>query len=175
MEVLMIAVAPAAQYELRCSLHAPLPLYRTFEAFEEPRNLARITPAWLRFQIRSHERLEMKKGLQIDYTIRWVGLPLRWRSLISAYEPPFMFVDEQVVGPYTSWHHLHEFRPSNGGTLVTDRVRYSLPFGVLGRVAHEIAVKRQLLAIFQFRQSAIAQLLGAECSTVVAPEIAAVR
>jgi ligand-binding SRPBCC domain-containing protein len=173
MEVQMDAAT--AQYELRCSLHASLPLQRTFEAFEEPRNLARITPPWLRFQIRVEDRLEMRKGLEIDYRIRWIGLPLRWRSLISAYEPPFMFVDEQVVGPYTYWHHLHEFRPAGGGTLVTDRVRYSLPLGPLGRVAHEVAVKRQLLAIFQFRQRAITELLGVECSTIVAPEIVAVR
>jgi ligand-binding SRPBCC domain-containing protein len=164
-----------AQYELRCLLHAPLPLDQTFAAFEDPRNLARITPPWLRFEIRSSDRLDMKVGLEIDYTIRWIGLPMRWRSVISDYEAPYRFVDEQVIGPYAYWRHLHEFKSAEGGTLVADRVRYSLPMGPLGRVAHRVAVGRQLLAIFRFRQKAMAQLLGTECTTVEAPRISLLR
>lgn len=164
-----------AQYELRCALHAPLPVERTFEAFEDPRNLARITPAWLSFEVRSSDRLEMKTGLEIDYTIRWMGLPMRWRSVISEYDPPFSFVDEQVIGPYACWRHVHEFREADGGTLVGDRVTYALPLGPLGRVAHAVAVGRQLLGIFRYRQQAIGELLGVRCAGVEPPVISALK
>lgn len=166
---------PPAQYELHCLLKAALPLDRTFAAFEDPRNLARITPRWLRFEIRSTDRLDMQAGLEIDYTIRWIGLPMRWRSVIAAYHPPHRFVDEQVIGPYAYWRHLHEFTPVEGGTLVEDRVRYSMPMGPLGKAAHAIAVRHQLLGIFRFRQKAIAELLGADCTTVQSPRISEVR
>jgi ligand-binding SRPBCC domain-containing protein len=159
------------RYELRCSLHAPLPIGRVFRAFEEPRNLAKITPGWLRFIIRTPGQLEMRPGLHIDYTIRWLGLPMPWRSVISHYDPPRVFVDEQVRGPYRYWHHEHAFQSDGAGTVVSDCVRYSLPLGPLGAAAHSLMVKRQLLGIFRFRQRAIAKLLGVECRTLEAPVI----
>ena len=164
-----------ADYELRCSLRAPLPIDRVFAVFEDPRNLARLTPAWLRFSIRSRGPLEMKRGLEIDYTIRWLGLPMSWRSVISEYDPPRLFVDEQIIGPYKLWHHRHEFIGEGEETMVSDRVRYALPFGRLGRMAHRAVVRRQLRAIFDYRQKAIAELIGARSTTIEAPTIVRVR
>lgn len=117
----------------------------------------------------------MRRGLEIDYTIRWLGLPMRWRSVISEYEPPYLFVDEQVVGPYASWRHRHEFSRDADSTIVADRVRYSLPFGALGAAAHAAMVRRQLLGIFGFRQFAIGRLLGVECRTIDRPVVISLR
>jgi ligand-binding SRPBCC domain-containing protein len=138
----------------------PLPIGDVFPFFSEPRNLARITPPWLRFEIRTSGELEMRKGANIDYTIRWFGLPMGWTSVITEYDPPHSFVDEQVRGPYAYWRHRHEFTPDARGTIVSDRVTYALPLGWLGRIAHVTIVKRQLLAIFRYRQKAICELLG---------------
>ena len=137
-----------------------MPIDRVFRFFEEPRNLTLITPPWLRFVIRGPGEIEMRRGAHIDYTIRWLGLPMGWTSVISEYDPPHSFADEQVRGPYSYWHHRHEFVSDGEGTIVSDRVHYSLPLGQLGRIAHALIVKRQLLAIFRYRQRAIARLLG---------------
>jgi ligand-binding SRPBCC domain-containing protein len=165
------ATGPVAQYELRCSLRAPLPLEQVFRFFESPGNLALITPRWLRFEIRTPGSIQMQRGLNIDYTIRWLGLPMRWTSRITEYEPSRLFVDEQVRGPYRRWHHRHDFFPDGEGTIISDRVSYSLPLGVIGRVANALLVKRQLLAIFRFRQRSVAKLLEADCTTIEAPVI----
>ncbi len=117
----------------------------------------------------------MRLGLHIDYTIHWNGLPMGWTSIISAYDPPHSFVDEQVRGPYSYWHHYHGFEPHDNGTLISDRVRYSLPLGPLGRIAHTIMVRRQLLRIFEYRQKSIAELLGVTCESVDEPRIAPAR
>src|SRR5688572_20008766 len=85
----------------------PKDLEETFAFFENPRNLALITPPQLQFVIESKEPVVMAKGVEIDYTIRWLGLRLAWRTLVSDYAPPFRFVDVQARGPYRFWRHTH--------------------------------------------------------------------
>ena len=85
---------------------------------------------------------------------------MRWRTLLSAWQAPSHFVDEQERGPYALWHHTHSFRSLGGGTLISDRVRYRLPFGPLGRVAHRLWVRASLGAIFDFRFARIGQRFG---------------
>ncbi|MEO8028544.1 MAG: SRPBCC family protein, partial [Bryobacteraceae bacterium] len=105
----------------------PRSMDETFAVFEDPRNLARITPPWLNFRITTPEPIVMRQGANIDYRIQWLGLPISWRTLITAYQPPSFFVDQQVQGPYSLWRHRHTFRQSEGGTAVADRVEYELP------------------------------------------------
>jgi ligand-binding SRPBCC domain-containing protein len=142
-------------------MKVPKSLEDTFEFFESPHNLARITPPWLSFRV-IQDRLEMRRGLVIDYKIRWLGISMKWRSRITVYDPPARFVDMQEIGPYSLWHHLHTFQTVPGGTLVSDEVTYALPLGPLGRIVHAVIVKRQLLGIFRYRQEALKEILGGE-------------
>ncbi len=71
-------------------------------------------------------------------------------------------MDVQLTGPFRHWHHTHRFEPRDGGTSIVDRVRYSLPLGRLGRLAHLVLVRRDLDRIFEFREQQIARLLGAD-------------
>jgi len=131
------------------------PLSEVFSFFENPENLARITPPSLGFIILTPTPIIMKKGTVIDYTVRVMGLKVHWRSLISCYEPPHKFVDEQLKGPYKYWHHTHRFIEKPEGTLITDKVGYALPFGPLGSIMHRLTVKKQLEDIFEYRQQVI--------------------
>ncbi len=137
----------------------PLPLEQVFAVFEDPRNLASITPPWLNFSIKSAD-IQLRRGAEIDYTIRWAGVPLSWKTLITEYDPPRLFVDEQARGPYKMWRHRHSFRAIDEGTEIWDRVDYALPFGILGRAAHALLVRRQLQGIFTYRQEALARMFG---------------
>jgi ligand-binding SRPBCC domain-containing protein len=148
-------------YELRKEKCINRPLREVFPFFERPENLAKITPPSLGFSVQTPSPIEMKAGAVIDYGIRVIGIPMRWRSLISAYEPPVMFVDEQVIGPYALWHHTHTFREENGATVIEDVVRYALPFGPLGWLAHRLFVRRRLEAIFAYRTNVIEAVFGA--------------
>jgi ligand-binding SRPBCC domain-containing protein len=74
-----------------------------------------------------------------------------WTTEIRRWEPPFRFVDVQLSGPYELWHHTHRFETLGQGTLMTDVVRYRLPFGIIGRVTHAIKVRRDLERIFDYR------------------------
>lgn len=162
-------------YKLECEMTVPIGLQETFSVFENPHNLARITPAGLGFRITSGERITMRRGAEITYSIRWAGIPLSWTSVITEYEPPFHFVDEQTRGPYRFWRHRHSFRPSPAGTVVSDCVEYALPFGLLGRLAHGLIVGRQLRQIFEYRQRALAELMGVPAARWESPAIALVE
>lgn len=131
------------------------PIDEVFEFFAQARNLERITPPLLRFVVLTPDPLPMHVGTLIDYRLRVHGLPIRWTSRIDEWVRGKAFVDRQVSGPYALWHHRHTFAPAAGGTLVRDRVRYALPFGVLGRIAHGLFVRRDLERIFEFRYAAV--------------------
>ena len=131
-----------------------------FAFFEKPENLSALTPPSLGFSILTPPPLVMRAGLMIDYTIKLSGLPLRWTTCIADYDPPHQFIDLQLRGPYSYWHHTHRFSKLPEGTRIEDTVRYVLPFGILGRVAHALFVRRQLEQIFSFRREIIAELFG---------------
>lgn len=142
----------ASTHRLSTAQVLPLPRKEAFVFFEDPRNLFDITPDWLRFEMKDRvSRTEMFEGAEFDYTIRWFGIPLPWKSRIEGYRPPEAFTDIQTVGPYRSWSHLHTFEEAPSGTIMRDIVTYRLPFGPLGGAVHAIAVKRQLEHIFQYR------------------------
>jgi ligand-binding SRPBCC domain-containing protein len=138
------------------------PLEEVFEFFAAAGNLERITPSWLRFKLLGDEPIEMQAGTLIEYRLRLHGIPLRWVTEIRAWEAGRVFVDRQLRGPYRLWEHRHEFAAVDGGTVVRDRVRYALPFGLLGEIAHRLFVRRDIERIFAFRNSSVARLLGSE-------------
>jgi len=150
----------APTYTLDREQWLPGSLQEVFAFYEDPRNLARITPGRMGFRIVKMQPPTMGQGVVIDYRLTIFGLPARWRSLIEAWEPPRRFVDLQLSGPYILWRHEHRFEEQGGGVLVRDRVDYRLPFGPLGAVAHGLAVRRELERIFDYRAQVTADLLG---------------
>jgi ligand-binding SRPBCC domain-containing protein len=140
-----------------------------FRFFAQAENLERITPPWLHFRIQTPQPIEMQVGTRIDYRIRLAGLPLRWRTHITAWEPGSRFVDTQERGPYRLWEHLHEFEVRGNGVLMTDRVRYALPFAPLDRIAHGVAVRAALAAIFDYRFRRVREIFAADSTRSSAP------
>ncbi|MEO8575155.1 MAG: SRPBCC family protein [Gemmatimonadales bacterium] len=132
----------------------PHPVTTIFPFFAAAENLERMTPPELGFQIRSDLPISMRPGALIDYTIRLYGIPMKWRTEITRWDPPASFEDVQLRGPYAKWVHTHTFVEEGGGTTIEDRVVYALPFGPLGAIAHPF-VRRQLKRIFEYRESVL--------------------
>lgn len=130
-----------------------------FRFFEDPRNLAEITPKWMGFEIVEIDELPIRPGFRIVYRIKWAGIALKWVTTITDYDAPSGFADVQTSGPYKSWKHEHTFEDiGDGRTLMRDRVRYEMPFGILGAIAHRLVVARQLRRIFGHRARRIKEL-----------------
>src|SRR5215210_711381 len=146
---------------LRHEQRLPWPPEAVFPFFADARNLEAITPPLLRFRLLTPEPVEMAVGTFLQYALRLRGVPVRWDTLIQAWDPPHRFVDVQVRGPYRLWHHTHELEPLDGGTLMRDTVRYAMLFGALGEVARRAVVSRDLDAIFAFRAERVPALLAA--------------
>jgi ligand-binding SRPBCC domain-containing protein len=142
-------------FEIITKQYINKPLDVVFQFFSKPENLEMITPESLSFNILTPISIRMETGSLIDYTIRLFGIPIHWRTLISDYEPPFRFVDQQIKGPYTFWHHTHTFQAVEGGVEIIDKVKYSLPLGWLGTLAHSIWVRKDLEKIFKHRKTVI--------------------
>ena len=132
---------------------------QVFDFFSKPENLPVITPGKMKFKIITPKPIEMKEGALIDYTLKIMGIPLRWTTLIVKYHPVKIFVDQQLKGPYSMWHHTHNFKAINDKeTLIEDIVAYGIPFGFLGRIAHSLWIKRDLENIFKYRSEKINEI-----------------
>ncbi len=151
-------------YVLKKDQEIPRPLNEVFAFFQDPANLAVITPKSLGFRILTPPPHEMKAGAIIDYIISLGIIPVHWRTMITDYQPPYSFVDEQLKGPYTFWHHRHIFHSRGDTTSIVDEIYYALPFGILGRLAHFLFVRRQLEGIFYYRADAISRIFSTSCN-----------
>jgi ligand-binding SRPBCC domain-containing protein len=129
-----------------------------FAFFADAGNLEELTPPWLKFRILTAGAIHIEAGTEIRYRISWHGVPVRWKTRIIQWSPPYRFVDFQLRGPYRLWHHTHRFQACEGGTLMTDIVRYGLPFGIIGEAAHAIVVRRDVEKIFDYRFKRITEL-----------------
>ena len=129
----------------------PSDIDTVFEFFSRPENLEKITPSSMGFNIITPKPIEMKEGAIIDYTVKILGVPVRWRTIITSYKKNEFFVDEQLKGPYSYWHHKHTFEEIEGGVLIIDEITYALPIQAFRLIFHPLIIKPQLKQIFDFR------------------------
>ena len=149
-------------HTLRREQHLPGAPEEVFPFFADAGNLEAITPPWLGFEVVTPRPIAMRPGALIEYRLRLHRLPVSWLTRIEEWEPGVRFVDAQLTGPYKLWHHTHEFEPApDGGTLMRDIVRYALPLGPLGEIAHLVLVRRDLDRVFDFRVAEVGRLMAA--------------
>ncbi|MEQ1758019.1 MAG: SRPBCC family protein [Vicinamibacterales bacterium] len=150
-----------ANYSLSTWVWVPLRRETVFPFFADASNLERITPPILSFRVLTPPPITMRPGTLIDYRIGLRGIPMKWRTEITAWDPPSSFVDTQLRGPYRQWIHTHTFEEQDGGTLIKDDVRYSLPGpAAIGRIVNRFLVQPDVIRIFEFRHTALAEALG---------------
>ncbi len=138
-------------------------LATVWEFMSSPKNLALITPAHMNFKIIGDEaKIEkMYPGQLIEYHITpLLNLKMHWVTEITHVKHLSYFVDEQRKGPYSLWHHKHFLTEVNGGVEMKDVVHYKLPFGIFGKLANTLVVKKQLQQIFDFRYNKLNKIFN---------------
>ncbi len=158
-------------YILERTQAIPAPVEEVFSFFSDAANLEAITPSFLRFRILTPLPIAMRQGARIEYALSLFGIPFRWRTRITRWEPGVCFADEQESGPYAFWRHTHAFEAGAGSTTMRDRVEYALPLGPVGGAVRTLFVKGALVRIFDYRREAIARIFPGNASPL--PEKAA--
>lgn len=154
---------PEDGFTLLAEVVLPRPLREVFPFFANAENLERITPPFLHFQILTPRPIEMRRGTLIDYKISLHGIPIRWRTEITVWEPPFRFVDTQLRGPYREWIHEHTFEERDGETVCRDRVDYKVPGGSL---VHRLFVERDVRTIFTYRRDVLLEIFSKDLTVL---------
>lgn len=137
----------------------PKKISEVFPFFADPKNLEALTPPWLNFRITSQTTPTTELGTLIEYQLRMRGIPMKWKSEITEWIPNERFADNQLIGPYRKWYHVHRFVEKDGGTLLLDTVDFILPMGIFGKIALPL-VKRDLTKIFNHRLKVIENLFS---------------
>ena len=145
---------------LERSQQVEIPAEEAFAYYGDTLNLEPMTPPWLHFHVTNEGPVTMQAGALLTYRLKLHGVPVNWTTRIESWDPPAGFVDTQLEGPYKLWEHTHVFEPDgNGGTVITDQVRYAIPYGPFGWIAHKLFVRRDLERIFDYRAEAFARLV----------------
>lgn len=138
----------------------PISRERIWEFFSSEQNLETITPPWLGFSVKEKSTPTIQEGTIIIYNLSLHGIPVKWKSKISMFDPMNGFKDEQLSGPYRIWDHTHTFSDLAGGTVIEDFIKYKLPFGLPGKLLGTAKVKGDVTKIFRYRQQKIAELFA---------------
>lgn len=150
-------------HTLSCEQLLKTDLKTAWNFISDPRNLAFITPEYMKFTVLNDPGPEMYPGQIIEYTVSPIlGIPLNWVTEITHVKELSYFVDEQRFGPYSFWHHQHHLLPVENGVLMRDIVHYKAPLGLLGRLANRVLIKNQLETIFAFRKKTFDRLYNAK-------------
>lgn len=155
-------------YSIYREQHLKGDLETIWQFFSSPYNLEKITPKDMGFVVKTKLPDEaIHQGLRIDYTVRPIlGIPLQWCTRITDVVPLQRFIDFQEKGPYKLWEHTHTFTPVDQGVLITDHVRYELPLGPLGTLAHKLFVKKKLKHIFDYRHAVLEKRFNTNTSKI---------
>lgn len=131
--------------------------------FSSPKNLQKITPEDMGFQITDYDGKDMYAGQIIQYKVSpLAGVKISWVTEITQVREKVLFIDEQRFGPYAFWHHKHFFEATETGVKMTDVVHYGLPLGFLGRIMNTLIVKSKLNEIFAHREKMVDQMFNSK-------------
>ena len=125
---------------------------KVFDFFCQAANLQKLTPPALDFKILSDIPIGMKKGALIDYRIKLYGIPVKWKTEITVWNPPFEFEDTQLKGPYKLWKHNHIFKDLGEKTEMTDVVKYNPKGWPFNSLLNQIFVSKEVEKIFSYRE-----------------------
>lgn len=148
-------------YQLKALQRLPISKAEAWNFFSDPKNLQKITPGYMGFEIISGGDRPMFPGQIIQYLVSPVsGIKTKWVTEITHVKEGEYFVDEQRFGPYSLWHHKHFLKEIDGGVEMEDIIDYKLPFGILGRAVHPVLVRPKLEEIFEFRRKKLLEFFG---------------
>jgi len=122
-----------------------------FTFHEKPEALRLLMPPWETARIIAQAKIS-ELGSRTIIEARLLGpFTVRWIAEHTAYDPPRMFEDVQIAGPFRHCRHRHIFEPRADGALLRDQIDYEPPLGFFGRLAVPVVIEPRLRRLFDYR------------------------
>ena len=110
-------------------------------------NISKLLPRYINLEV-LNAPCDLKLGGIIQLRVYMYGVSFFWEAEIIEYKQNIRFTDSLNHGPFSFWKHYHLFKACKGGTLMTDRIEYKLPWSILGEIAHYFFGREKLEQIF---------------------------
>ncbi len=148
-------------YTLHKTQKLPITLDEAWTFLCNPKNLSKLTPPQMNMKIISAENRPLYSGQVLQYSVTPLpGFKTKWVSEITQFKDRNYFVDVQLYGPYSFWHHKHFIRTIEGGVEMEDLIHYKVPLGWLGQLVQPMIVKPKLEDVFHFRKTQLEKIFG---------------
>ena len=135
------------------------PIEKVFGFHSDTNNLSKITPDFIKVSIIKIDLpLRLQSEISLEVT-QFQFIRTRWNIRLTEFDPFKLITDTQVKGPFKKWEHKHCFEKENGNTLMTDKINYELPFGLIGRAADKLFITKMIEKQFEFRHKLTKSIL----------------
>lgn len=134
-------------------------LEEAFGFHSDTNNLKRITPDFIKVRIIKIDLpLILHSEISLEIT-QFEFFRTKWKLELTDFSPFSLITDTQIKGPFKKWQHKHCFEPKDGGTMMTDKINYELPFGSIGRAADKLYVSKMIDKQFEYRHKLTKNIL----------------
>jgi ligand-binding SRPBCC domain-containing protein len=140
------------QFVKESFIRAPPELVFAFH--EQPDVLRLLTPPWERSRVVQPASIALVGSQAIVEAAVLGPWKMRWIAEHTAYDPPRMFEDVQIKGPFRQWRHRHLVAPHQDGTILRDQIDYEPPLWFLGKLAAPLLIEPRLRKLFDYRHAA---------------------
>ncbi len=127
---------------------------RVFAFHEQANVLSLLVPPWESARVIQPAKISEVGSEAIIETKVFGPIRVRWIARHTLYDPPHLFEDVQIKGPFRSWRHRHIVESHSLGATLRDEIDYEAPLGWLGRVFAPPLVERRLQRLFEYRHEA---------------------
>jgi len=124
---------------------------RVFAFHEQPEVLVLLQPPWENARVMQSAKIS-EVGARAIVETRILGpISVKWIAEHTLYEPPHMFEDVQIKGPFRRWRHRHLVEPHPDGATLRDEIDYEPPCGFVGRAFAPLLIESRLRKLFDYR------------------------
>ena len=124
---------------------------RVFQFHEQPDVLSLLIPPWESARVIQAAKIsEIGTQAIVETKVLW-PITARWVAQHTVYDPPHLFEDVQLKGPFRTWRHRHIIEADQDGAILRDEIDYEPPLWFLGRALAPLLIQKRLQRLFDYR------------------------
>lgn len=100
---------------------------------------------------------EFALGQTVTFINSFLGVEQKLTVKVTEFERPSRFTDEMTQGVFKYFKHIHEFISRDNDTLLKDTFVWTMPLGVLGKIADRLFLENHLRNLVQRRNARLKQ------------------